>query len=137
MLSLRNPDVRPGHTLCAGPFGFFDLSSPDDLAIKSVDHQRCITPPHQNVSHAVPRHITEGLTASATLHSDSDDSLTVVEVPRFSDLEVDHVLANFEATGIGNLRLDRGDTVMDKQEVGYLKMISGSVGQKLLDAAVL
>ena len=88
-------------------------------------------------SHAVPRHITEGLTASATLHSDSDDSLTVVEVPRFSDLEVDHVLANFEATGIGNLRLDRGDTVMNKQEVGYLKMISGSVGQKLLDAAVL
>jgi hypothetical protein len=88
-------------------------------------------------SHAVPRRVTESLTTYAELRSASDESLTVVEVPRFSDLEVDHILANYEAIGLGNLRLDRGDTLMDEQEVAYLKMVSGSIGQKLLDAAVL
>lgn len=88
-------------------------------------------------SRAVPRRVTDGLTAYAESRSASDESLTVVEVPHFSDLEVDHILANYEAIGLGNLRLDRGDTLMDEQEVAYLKMVSGSIGQKLLDAAVL
>ena len=67
----------------------------------------------------------------------NDDSMVVVEVPRFSDAEADVILANFESIGVGVLRLDRGDTVMDEQEVAYLKMVSGSIGQKLLDASVL
>lgn len=88
-------------------------------------------------SHAVPRHITDSLTSNAEETASDDASMVVVEVPRFSDLEVDSILANFEATGIGNLRLDRGETVMNNQEVAYLRMVSGSVGQKLLDASIL
>lgn len=85
-------------------------------------------------SHAVRRKVTDALVDSAQSQS---DSLQVVEVPRFSEIEVEHILANFEATGIGKLRLDRGDTVMDEQEVAYLKMVSGRVGQKLLNASFL
>mmetsp|Transcript_38700 Transcript_38700/g.93554 ORF Transcript_38700/g.93554 Transcript_38700/m.93554 type:complete len:654 (-) Transcript_38700:146-2107(-) len=85
-------------------------------------------------SHAVRRKATDALVESAQRKS---DALQVVEVPRFSETEAEHILANFEATGIGKLRLDRGDTVMDDQEVAYLKMVSGRVGQKLLDASFL
>jgi len=85
-------------------------------------------------SHAVRRKVTDALVASA---QSQGEAMHVVEVPRFSDIEAEHILANFEATGIGKLRLDRGDTVMDEQEVAYLKMISGCVGQKLLNAAFL
>ncbi|CAJ1936267.1 unnamed protein product [Cylindrotheca closterium] len=85
-------------------------------------------------SHAVRRKVTSALVDSAQSRS---GSIQVVEVPRFSEIEVEHILANFEATGIGKLRLDRGDTVMDEQEVEYLKMVSGRVGQKLLDASFL
>jgi Mitochondrial ribosomal death-associated protein 3 len=88
-------------------------------------------------SRSVPRKVTEGLTQVAMSQAASDDTFTVVEVPRFSDIEVDHILANFEAIGLGNMRHDRGDTVMDEQEVAYLKMVSGAIGQKLLDASVL
>ncbi len=88
-------------------------------------------------SRAVPRSVTSGLEAYAKGQSVSDESLTVVEVPHFSDLEVDHILANFEAIGVGNLRFDRGDTLMDANEVAYLKMVSGAIGQKLVDASVL
>jgi hypothetical protein len=89
-------------------------------------------------SHAVPRKVTDSLTASAERQASSDDStrMHVVEVPRFSDLEASCILANFEATGVGKLRLDRGDTVMNEQEVAYLKMISGNIGQPLLDASL-
>ena len=88
-------------------------------------------------SHAVPRRVTDGLRTNAEQTAQIDDSMVVVEVPRFSDAEADVILANFEAIGVGVLRLDRGDTVMDEQEVAYLKMVSGSIGQKLLDASVL
>eukprot|EP00934_Nitzschia_sp_Nitz4_P004956 Nitzschia sp. Nitz4//scaffold43_size134323//34206//36244//NITZ4_003287-RA/size134323-augustus-gene-0.218-mRNA-1//1//CDS//3329551912//4946//frame0 len=85
-------------------------------------------------SHAVPRKVTAALTERA---SEQNEGVCMVEVPCFSDLEVDHVVANFEAIGVGTLRLDRGDTVMDEHEVAYLKMISGSVGQKLLDSTMV
>jgi hypothetical protein len=91
-------------------------------------------------SHAVPRKVTDGLTAFARRQSVKEDPpipMHVFEVPRFSDVEADHILANFEATGIGKLRLDRGDTIMNDQEVAYLKMMSGNVGQQLLDASVV
>jgi len=107
-------------------------------------------------SHAVRRGTTDALTECAHRRQVSSSSSTgsnsnsnsnssnsnsnnfhVVEVPRFSSLEADHVLANFEAIGIGKLRLDRGDTLMNPQEVEFLKMASGSVGQKLLDVSIL
>eukprot|EP00980_Cylindrotheca_fusiformis_P019342 scaffold6638_cov127-Cylindrotheca_fusiformis.AAC.26 len=84
-------------------------------------------------SHAIRRKVTDALVKSA----ESQVNMHVVEVPRFSDIEADHILANFEATGVGKLRLDRGDTVMDDEEVAYLKMVSGCIGQQLLDASVI
>jgi small subunit ribosomal protein S29 len=87
-------------------------------------------------SHAVRRKISDSLIESAQSQAEDGD-MHVVEVPRFSNVEVEHILANFECIGLGKLRLDRGDTVMNEQEVAYLKMASGSVGQKLLDVSVM
>ncbi len=83
-------------------------------------------------SHAVASSVTTKLTDCAKRR----DAVTTIEVPRFSSMEADHVLANFEAIGVGKLRLDRGDTLMNLQEMEYLKMASGSIGQKLLDVSI-
>ena len=88
-------------------------------------------------SHAVPRSVTDGLISYASKQSTGESPVHVVEVLRFSDVEADHVLANFEATGIGKLRSDHGDTIMDDQEVAYLKTLSGNVGQRLIDVAIV
>ena len=80
-------------------------------------------------SHAVARHFTSDLISAVT-----EAGANVVDVPQYSPLEVEHILANFEIIGIGRLRFDRGETVMNKQEVAYLRMVSGGVGQQLLDA---
>jgi Mitochondrial ribosomal death-associated protein 3 len=85
---------------------------------------------------AVARKVTDALAAYASRSAAAEDvevPLRIIEVPRFADLEVDHVIANFEGIGIGNLRCDRGETVMNKEGVQYLKMISSGVGQNLLD----
>jgi small subunit ribosomal protein S29 len=91
-------------------------------------------------SHAVARKFTDALTASA-LRAEKvgagDAPMYVIEVPRYSLKETEHVISNMEATGIGRLRFDRGDTVMNKNEMGYLRMVSGSVGQKLLDNCII
>lgn len=83
-------------------------------------------------SHAIRSDVNAKLTECAERRGTVD----LIEVPRFSSLEADHVLANFEATGVGKLRLDRGDTLMNPQEMEYLKMASGSIGQKLLDVSI-
>lgn len=82
-------------------------------------------------SHAVARKFTSGLTDAMT-----DAGVNVVDVPQYSPLEVEHILSHFEIIGIGRLRFDRGETVMNKQEVAYLRMVSGGWGQSLLDACV-
>lgn len=83
-------------------------------------------------SHAIRSDVNSKLTECAERRT----TVEVIEVPRFSSLEADHVLANFEATGVGKLRLDRGDTLMNPQEMEYLKMASGSIGQKFLDVSI-
>merc|ERR1711957_786463 len=106
-------------------------------------------------SRAVPRRITDNLTSYAKQKMEATTTTTlaannnnnnnnndngskypfyVVDVPHFSKVEVDHIVSNFEATGIGNLRNDQGETVRNEQQVAYLRMVSGGVGQKLLDA---
>jgi hypothetical protein len=60
----------------------------------------------------------------------------IVNVPQYSPLEVEHILANFEVIGLGRLRFDKGATVMNSQEVAYLRMISGGIGQRLLDSCI-
>lgn len=90
-------------------------------------------------SHAVARKFTDVLTTSAVRAQEAEETdcpMKVVEVPRYSAKESEHVISNMEAIGIGRLRFDRGDTVMNKNEMGYLRMVSGSVGQKLLDECV-
>jgi len=82
-------------------------------------------------SHSVARQFTDGLIKTVSSHG-----VDVVEVPSYSPLEVDHILSNFEITGIGRLRFDRGETVMDNHEVAYLRMVSCGVGQKLLDVCI-
>lgn len=82
-------------------------------------------------SHAVARHFTTGLIGAV-----KESGVKVVDVPQYSAVEVEHVLANFEIIGIGRLRFDRGETVMDQNEVAYLRMVSGGLGQSLLDACV-
>lgn len=91
-------------------------------------------------SRAVVRQYTSDLEAALTSSSNNDEahaSVSVLEVPTYSPLEVEHILANFEIIGFGKLRFDRGETVLDDQEVAYLRMVSGGVGQNLLDACVV
>merc|ERR1740124_515946 len=91
-------------------------------------------------SRAVARSVNVALDDAIEAGVEGDDGvgggITVVDVPRYSPLEVEHVLANFEIIGIGRLRFDQGATVMDRQEVAYLRMVSGGVGQKLLDSCI-
>ncbi|CAB9504420.1 Mitochondrial ribosomal death-associated protein 3 [Seminavis robusta] len=85
---------------------------------------------------AIARKCTDALTAYASRSvaaGHAGAALHILEVPRFSELEVDHILANYESIGIGHLRNDRGETVMNKEGIAYLRMISSDVGQNLLD----
>lgn len=82
-------------------------------------------------SHAVANRFTTELTSAI-----KESNAKVVDVPQYSAIEVDHILANFEIIGIGRLRFDRGESVMDKHEVAFLRMVSGGLGQPLLDACV-
>jgi small subunit ribosomal protein S29 len=91
-------------------------------------------------SHAVARKFTDALSASAVSAQEAggnESPLVVVDVPRYSKLESEHMISNMECIGIGRLRFDRGETVMNKNEMGYLRMVSGSVGQNLLDECVV
>lgn len=91
-------------------------------------------------SHAVARKLTDEVIDMFTKAVDDSDAaapVSVVEVPRFSMLEVDHIVANFEATGVGMLRFDQGSKVMNPNEIGYLRAVSSCIGQKLLDACMM
>lgn len=87
---------------------------------------------------AVKRSFTGALTdAALALAEDEDHPMRVVDVRRFSDVEVQHVLYNFELTGVGRLRFDRGNTALNPEEVEYLRLVSGGSGQQLMDACML
>ena len=65
------------------------------------------------------------------------DHVEVVEVPHFTKIEMDHVLANYECIGVGKFRFDEGKTLTDEQEMAFLRMHSGGVGTKLLDGIMI
>jgi hypothetical protein len=92
-------------------------------------------------SHAIPRKINDSLAACVQRESSNEEAEKVpmyyFEVPRLSPVEVEHMLANYESIGLGKLRLDQGDTVMNDQEVTFLRMVSGGVSQKLMDACIM
>ena len=84
-------------------------------------------------SRAVARRFSENLEKALL----SNGGVTIVDVPTYSPVEVEHILANFESIGIGRLRFDRGETIMNDQEVAFLRMVSGGVGQHLMDACIV
>lgn len=94
---------------------------------------------------AVARKVTDAVvesahgTASTSASSEEEEisPIRVVEVQRFSALEVEHVLYNYDVIGIGRLRFEGGDTVLNPEEIAYLRMVSGARGQLLLDACII
>ncbi|EJK62901.1 hypothetical protein THAOC_16469 [Thalassiosira oceanica] len=79
-------------------------------------------------SRAVRRSFTRSLSEAAAAASSGDDGdcpVHVVDVGRFDGTEVRHALYNFEITGIGRLRFDRGDTTLNPEEIEYLRLVSG------------
>ena len=64
-------------------------------------------------------------------------AIHIVDVQRYNTTEVQQILYNFEITGIGRLRFDRGDTALNPEEVEYLRLVSGGCGQQLLDSCML
>ena len=84
-------------------------------------------------SRAVRRSFTRSLAEAAA----SSPGVHVVDVGRFDGTEVRHALYNFEVTGIGRLRFDRGDTTLNPEEIEYLRLVSGGKGQQLMDACIV
>jgi small subunit ribosomal protein S29 len=75
--------------------------------------------------------------AAASTATMAHAPLLVTDVPRLSNLEVDHIVANYEAIGLGKLRLDQGETVTNAQEVAYLRTLSSNVPQELMNACLM
>lgn len=88
-------------------------------------------------SHSVARKFTDALSNAMEAQQGDSNGVKVVNVLPYSFVEVEHIVANFETIGVGRLRFDRGDTVMNNQEVSYLRMVSGGVGQNLLDSCII
>ena len=89
-------------------------------------------------SKPVARKINQALVNSGKdLAAQPNSNFLHVEVPRYSKLEVDHVMANYETIGLGKLRLDDGETVSNEQEVAYLRILSSNYPQELMDACIL
>jgi hypothetical protein len=94
----------------------------------------------RSITDAVTSHAESMQTQAASPPLASDlpaVPLHVIAVPRLSTLEVEHMVANYEATGVGKLRLDRGETVMNAHEVNFLRMVSGGEAQHLMNACMM
>lgn len=99
------------------------------------------------VRQSFTRALIECAQSQSSLSSDDGDAgkdtsahrypIHVVDIQRYSSVEVQHILYNFEITGIGRLRFDRGDTALNPEEVEYLRLVSGGCGQQLLDSCML
>jgi Mitochondrial ribosomal death-associated protein 3 len=91
-------------------------------------------------SKAVARRFTDGLNRFASLAAASGDKLQPrfhhVIVPSYSNVEFRHMLFNYDIIGIGQLRFNRGSYLINEQESNFLRMLSGSNGQLLLNACV-
>jgi small subunit ribosomal protein S29 len=83
------------------------------------------------------RSISPKVTTQLSNEMANDDNVTVVNVPRYSDVEARAMIAHYESTGIGRLRFDRGDVLGDDQEVEYIKMVSGRRGDIFLRECLL
>eukprot|EP00977_Amphora_coffeiformis_P027733 scaffold34638_cov161-Amphora_coffeaeformis.AAC.4 len=89
-------------------------------------------------SKPVLKRVNAGLEISAKeLAAATDSNMFVADIPRLTNLEVDHVMANYEAIGYGKLRMDQGETVTNAQEVAYLRAISSNNPQELMNACLI
>lgn len=80
--------------------------------------------------------ISPSVTSSLTQVMKNNDYVSTILVPPYSPKEVNHIISNFEIIGIGRLRFDKGEILMNEQEVAYLRMISEGVGQNLFDSCI-
>ena len=88
-------------------------------------------------SHAVPQRAKDLLMENAQRATREPTApLEIVEIPRLSKLEVEHMLSNYESTGMGKLRMDEGATVSNPQEVEYLRMVSSSIPLNLMNVCI-
>jgi hypothetical protein len=91
-------------------------------------------------SKAVAKRFTDGLHNFASLAAASGNKFYprffLVKVPMYSNIEFKHMLFNYDLIGIGQLRFNRGSYLIDEQESNFLRMISGSNGQLLINACV-
>ena len=82
--------------------------------------------------------INAGLETCAKELSDlAGSTFHLSQVPRLTNLEVEHVMANYETIGFGKLRMDQGETVANPQEVAYHRILSSNVPQELMNACVM
>lgn len=92
------------------------------------------------VSHSrpVPKSITDALVTEIKKLASSSSSAPphVVNVPRYSRLETETMLAHYECVGVGDFRFDEGAKITNPQEVAFLRMVSGGIGVKLLNASL-
>ena len=114
------------------------VSSTKELLPEPVLMKRGAVIAAMSYSKPVANIINEGLVASAKeLAAAENTNMYVADVPRLSNLEVDHVMANYESIGFGKLRMDQGETVTNAQEVAYLRILSSNVPQELMNACIL
>jgi len=87
-----------------------------------------------SLMHPVPKRANEYLLDNAKRSlAQHSKNLAVVEVPRLTKLEVDHMIANYECIGLGHLRLDEGKTVNDPNEMEFFRVMSSGVAQNLMN----
>lgn len=114
------------------------ISSTKELLPEPVLMKRGAVIGAMSLSKPVSVKTNEGLVTCANeLAAAPDSNMLVSNVPRLSNLEVDHIMANYEVIGFGKLRMDQGETVTNEKEVAYLRAISSNVPQELMNACVM
>lgn len=89
--------------------------------IAAIDHTR---PVKQSVTDA----------ACKLLES---EGVTNVEVGRYSHIEFDHMLSNYEMIGVGKLRIYGANVVENEEEISLLRMKTGCVGLNVLNGIII
>lgn len=66
-----------------------------------------------------------------------NEGLTNIEVGRYSHVEVDHMLSNYEKIGIGKLRIYGAEVIENEEEISLLRMKTGCVGLNVLNSIIV
>lgn len=60
-----------------------------------------------------------------------------VDVTPYSHLELNHILSNYEAIGVGRLRVYGAEVVENETEVAFLRMKTGCIGTNVLNGIII